>query len=46
MYSPVYEADDVLVAVGPLMSHSRVISTNKGIQKKYANLICVRLSLL
>ena len=34
MYSPVYEADDVLVAVGPLMSHGRVISTNEGIQKK------------
>ena len=36
MYSPVYEADDVLVAVGPLMSHGRVISTNEGIQKKGA----------
>ena len=34
MYSPEQEADDVLVTVGPLLSHIRVISTNKGIQKK------------
>ena len=44
MHSPIQQADDVLVTVGPLLSHIRVISTNKGIQKKVCILCQFKLS--